>query len=216
MNLLQEFNRCLDLNDQYIHVKKDASYYTEVKGDTLYIYFQWSKGKLDWFHNLNFPAKPYKRMKKIWFAHGGFFSVWNMVEPLLMPLITNPSIKKIKIVGYSHGAAIALLCYEYCMFHRPDAEIEGAGFGCPRVFWGFCSSSVRERFTNFIVVRNGDDLVTKVPPRCFGFRHISTIIGIGTPAEGSSGPIDDHSSASYIYALEDYYGLPHNDVENAV
>lgn len=200
MNLFDAFMKCLSLKDRYIHVENAGDYYVERKGDCLKLFFEWSDGTVDWANNFDFPAKPYKHMENLWFCHRGFLKVWKSIEPYIVAEISNPEIKKIEIVGYSHGAAMALLCYEYCIFHRPDVDVQGVGFGCPRVFWGFVPELVKERFRNFTVVRNGNDIVTHVPPAIFGFRHISKIIQIGQ--DKSKGIVNDHRPENYLENLK--------------
>lgn len=195
MDLYDAMRECL--NTTYTQVENAGDYAIKRDGDVLRIFFEWSDDAEDWKNNFDFPMKPYKHMDNLWFCHRGFLKVWKSIEKYLAPEISNPDVKKIEIVGYSHGAAIALLCYEYCIFHRPDCKIEGVGFGCPRVFWGFVSKKVKERFKNFMVVRNGNDIVTHVPPTLFGFRHISDIVEIGE----SEGMIDDHRSENYLKNL---------------
>ena len=195
------FNKILKA--KYTHIEPEtASYATEIEGDTLYILFEWSNGKTDWRNNFDFPAKPYRDMPNLWFAHRGFLRVWKTIEPSLANLICFGNIKRIVIGGYSHGAAIAVLCHEYCKYNRPDIEIEGYGFGCPRVVWGFLRKNVKERFKGFAVIRNGGDIVTKVPPAIFGFRHIGKLIEIGQ-GKGYK-MIEAHYADKYIKELEEY------------
>lgn len=187
------------LTVKYIHTEEEtASYYTEREGNTLYIFFEKSNGKRDWINNFSFPAKPYRDMQNKWYAHRGFLRVWKVIEPLIKAEIFNLDIDHIIIGGYSHGGAIALLCYEYCKFNRPDAVIEGYGFGAPRVVWGFLRKSVKERLKGFTVIRNGNDLVTHLPPVFFGFRHIDKVQKIGK----GKGLITDHIASRYCEALE--------------
>ena len=128
----------------------------------------------------------------------GFLKVWKSIEPHLKSHIMNLDVREIEIVGYSHGAAIALLCYEYCKYNRPDCAIEGAGFGAPRVFWGRVPDVVRERCKSFKVVRCGRDIVTHVPPAIFGFKHISEVVEVGE----SVGLVADHYAEMYLDALK--------------
>lgn len=93
--------------------------------------------------------------------------------------IKNPKYKKIIVVGYSHGAAIATFCHEYVWFNRPDLRedgLEGFGFGCPRVYWGRMKKSLKERWKHFHPIRDMNDIVTHVPPVIFGFRHVNKLI----------------------------------------
>lgn len=195
------FNKFLNcLNNKYIVVENDGSYMLEREGGKLTIYFECSNGNIDWKNNFNFPAKPYRDMKNLWFCHRGFLTVWKSIEPHITADIFDLSVNEIEIIGYSHGAAIAQLCYEYVKFNRPDVAVSGVGFGAPRIFWGFARKAVRERFRGFVVVRNGKDIVTHVPPVLFGFKHICEVLSIGE----SIGLIKDHTPERYIEALRGF------------
>lgn len=198
-DLKQKFSDCLRAN--YTTVANGASFAVKrglEYGDTLTLYFEWSNGKEDWKNNFAFPAKPYRDMADKWKCHGGFLKVWKSIEPYVSAYINDPAVKKIEIVGYSHGAAIALLCHEYCKYNRPDIEIKGYGFGCPRVFWGEASEQVMKRFSGFLVIKNGKDIVTHLPPNIFGFRHVGGLLQVGT----SKGVIKDHFPLNYLRNLE--------------
>lgn len=199
MNLYDSFSECLEIGDNYIHVENDGDFFVKRNGDTLRLFFEWSEDKADWLNNFKFlavPWKPYKGMRRTWFCHRGFLKVWKSIKPYIEAEILNLEVRRIEIVGYSHGAAIALLCYEYCIFHRHDCEVHGVGFGCPRVFWGIVPKSVKKRFENFIVVRNGRDIVTHVPPALFGFRHVSQVLKIG-----QTNRVADHRPEKYLLNL---------------
>ncbi len=186
----------------YIHVENGASFAAEQPGNRLQLYFEASHGATDWKNNLDFPAKPYRRMDdRIWFAHQGFLKVWKSAEEYLEEMIKDPAIREIVIAGYSHGAALAVLCYEYVWFHRPDlrTRLTGFGFGCPRVVWGFAP---RERWAGFTVVRNTDDLVTHLPPAVLGYTHIGHLLEIGEKGRYSS--IDAHRPENILTELKRY------------
>lgn len=197
--MLRLFKRCLTA--KYQSVGEGGDYAVELNGDTLSLLFEKSDSAEDWKNNFDFPTKPYKHMENSWRCHRGFLKVWKAIEPYVAEYISNPKVRTIEIIGYSHGAAIALLCYEYCIFHRPDVEVRGVGFGCPRVFWGAVPKEVKSRFDNFLVVRNGNDIVTHVPPAIFGFRHIAQVVKIGK--DDSRGLVTDHTPGEYIRHLED-------------
>lgn len=198
-SLLETFKDVL--NTEYIHLEEEtASYWHKKTGDTLTIRFEWSNGKTDWRNNFDFPAKPYRDMGDKWYAHRGFLKVWKAIEPHLADVIGDPEIKAIEIAGYSHGAAIAMLCHEYCTFNRPDCRVMGVGYGCPRVVWGFVSKAVRERFEGFLVVRNKHDIVTHVPPAIFGYRHPMAILKLKDGVLKNS--VDAHRPEAYIESLE--------------
>ena len=202
-SLLELFN--LVRSVPYIQLEENtASYFVRCDGDTLYLLFEPSNGKTDWKNNFDFPAKPYREMKDLWFVHRGFLRVWKTIEPHIAALVADKHIRRIVVAGYSHGAAIALLCHEYCVFHRPDIApfIEGYGFGCPRVVWGLLKKSLKVRFKNFTVVRNHTDLVTHVPPWIFGFHHVGKFLRIGKKMK--VGMVKSHYPENYVAALEEY------------
>lgn len=203
MKLSTLFERCV--NKAYTQVENEADYALERIGSTLYIFFECSDGATDWKNNFDFPAKPYKRMgTTIWFAHRGFLKVWKTIEDYIADSIKDESVKKIVIVGYSHGAAIAALCHEYVWYNRPDLRdtLEGYGFGCPRVFWGFRTKKLRQRWERFKVIRNINDIVTHVPPAIFGFSHIGKMIEIGE--RGKYNMIDAHRPENILAELHNY------------
>lgn len=194
MNSHDLFQKIMSM--EYTHLENDASFAYEKTNDTLYIYFEWSNGDTDWKNNFDFPAKPYRDMEHKWYAHRGFLRVWKIIEPHLQNIICDPSVKHIVIGGYSHGAAIALLCHEYCKFNRPDIPIHSYGFGAPRVVWGFLRKPVKSRFDGFTVVRNGCDLITHVPPAILGYRHAGAILKIGRGKHYK--PIEAHYADKYL------------------
>lgn len=203
MTLSSLFERCLHIS--YTRVGRSADYARERIGSTLYLYFEASDGAADWKSNLNFPAKPYRRMDgPVWFAHRGFLQVWKTIEPYVADDIADPTVKAIVLVGYSHGAAVAALCHEYVWYHRPDLRkaMRGYGFGCPRVFWGISSSACRRRWAQFCVIRNIDDIVTHVPPAILGFSHVGKMLEIGT--RGTYSRVDAHRPENILAELKRY------------
>ena len=198
--LLHQFLHCLF--EAYTTVENDGSFAMQRVGNTLYLWFQCSDGLTDWVNNFNFPAKPYRHMSDLWFCHRGFLKVWKSIEPYVSTPINDPTITRIEIVGYSHGAAVAALCYEYVKYNRPDVNVSGVGFGGPRVLWGFAGKRVLDRFKDFVLVRNGRDIVTHLPPAVFGFRHVGKIVKIGSKSKGL---IDDHRPENYIESMEEYH-----------
>ena len=209
MDLLNLYKKCL--NAHYITVENKGDYAVKQIGTRLYLFFEGSDSATDWKNNFNFPAKPYKDMGKTWLCHRGFLKVWKSIEPYIKDTIMRKTVKSVTIVGYSHGAAIATLCHEYVWFNRPDLrdKLEGYGFGAPRVFWGwFMSKELKERWKNFHPVRNINDIVTHMPPRLFGFRHVNKVIKVGKKGKFASrkvklGFIDAHMPDNYIYSLQE-------------
>ncbi len=200
MTLLKLFERTLSA--PYIQLEENAaSYRAERRGSTLYLFFEKSNGLTDWRNNLDFPARPYRDMDDLWFVHRGFLRVFKAVEPKIAEEVADGRVRKIVLSGYSHGAALALLAHEYCVFRRPDlaAKIRGFGFGCPRVVWGPVPRRVRARFLGFTAVRNCRDLVTHLPPAVMGYRHVGNLLEIGMGRR--DGPVASHRAENYLEAL---------------
>ena len=174
----------------YDTVGKDVSYKFIEEEDILYIYLQGSYEKIDWLRNFYFfptSKKPYKNMKISYRVHKGFLRAWKELEDIVIDKITekdNYSFKwnKIIIVGYSHGGALAMLATECVWYYREDLredKLFGLGFEAPRVYAGFrVKKELKERWKNFKVIRDNNDLVTHCPPRLFGFTHVGEIIKI--------------------------------------
>jgi hypothetical protein len=218
--LYKLFRACLDV--EYTTVEDGASFAmfgerTENGGDQLYIFFEKSNGTEDWINNLDFAARDvrsvqggtdgyapavaaYSDMSEMWYCHSGFWRVWKSIIPYIEDVVADKKFSSATLVGYSHGAALALLCHEYIWFNRPDmrGRISGYGFGCPRVIYGN-TGKIRKRWQDFYVVRNIDDIVTHLPPRIFGYRHVGKLINIGKA--GKYSPIDAHKEQSYLDEL---------------
>lgn len=196
------FKRCL--NADYTHTDEGGDYAIEVEGRVLYLLFEWSDGVEDWKNNFDFPATPYRDMTDKWYAHRGFLRVWKAMqdeveERVVAILAVNAKIDTIKCVGYSHGAALALLATEDMMYlFDGQLRIEGYGFGCPRVIWGKMPTSLKVRLRTFTAIRNIPDIVTHVPPWLFGYRHVG-LKRIGK--RGKYGPIKAHYASAYIAEL---------------
>ena len=154
---------------------------------------------------MDFPAKPYKRMERtLWYAHRGFLAAWREIQPRVAPLIRDPEVEEIIIAGYSHGAAVAVFCHEYAWFHRPELreKLYGYGFGCPRVFWGIPAGKLLKRWEHFAVIRNLDDIVTHLPPACFGFSHVGTVLEVGK--KGAYTGVQAHFAENILASLAVY------------
>ena len=193
------FSKCLSRH--YQNTEIDVSWDTERRGGMLCIYFEPSNGTLDWLHNLDFHAAPYTDMHPPWQCHAGFLKCWKNVLPHLHEQILSPSVRRVQTVGYSHGAALALLCHEYIYFHRPDLResMMGVGFGCPRVLYGCVPDEIAARWERFFVVRNANDIVTHLPPRALGYCHVGNLVTVGEDRDMNA--IDAHRPESYLQVL---------------
>ena len=197
--LLKLFEACLAV--KYRHCEEGASFYVRRENNRVTVFFEKSNGATDWRNNLRFSARPYRDMKEPWYCHRGFLAVFRAVLAHLETIFLDESVKEFQIVGYSHGAALALLSHEYILFHRPEllGRVESVGFGCPRVIYGRITPSLRARLFGFYIVKNHGDIVTHLPPRLFGYCHPVKPVVIGM--RGKYSPIDAHRPESYLAEL---------------
>ena len=161
-------------------VGDNTQYTIHEDSNNLYLAIQGSVQKSDWLYNFKFLAKPYKNMNEKWYVHGGFATCWKLArDQIIQDALDKLGNKRLIILGYSHGAALALLAHEWFEFNGYNSETYC--FGCPRILW-FPSKSIRNRFKNVKIIQRRGDLVTHVPPVMFGFIHPVKETMIGTPA----------------------------------
>ena len=197
--LLQLFEYCL--KTEYVHVENAGSYATVRVEDTLYVFFEKSNGAEDWANNLSYHAVSRGRFDEVWYCHEGFLTVFNSVLPYVEPYVADETVRSIVSVGYSHGAALALLFHEQVYQMRDDIRETcfSFGFGCPRVVFGTVKDE-GARWRNFYMIRNEGDAVTHLPPRVLGYRHVGNLIRIGQVDK--YGSIEAHKAENYIKELK--------------
>ena len=199
------FDRCY--NAKYIHTAEGGDYAIEVEDGVIYLLFQWSNGAEDWKNNFDFPARPYKRMNDVWYCHRGFLRVWKAMRDeieraVIDTLNEHEEIVEIVCVGYSHGAAIALLATEDMQYlFGENKKISGFGFGAPRVVWGKLPEAVAARVGHFKAICHKQDIVTHLPPVVFGFRH-PNILRLKTQKKLNC--VDAHRPENYMETAEKY------------
>lgn len=139
-------------------------------------------------------------MEVTFYVHGGFLAAWKEVQDIVINKITQlkssvvhkewisdneyievPDYKfdKIITVGFSHGGALSGLCHECVWYNRPDIRenIFGYGFESPRFYRGlFVRKDLKERWANYTVIRNRNDIVTFLPPKLFLFSHVGKVL----------------------------------------
>ena len=196
------FRECISRT--YRQTALEVSWDFSRRGNVLFIYFEPSNGTRDWINNLTFHAAPYRDMQPPWQCHAGFLKCWESVKPHIAALISDSTLSRVVTVGYSHGAALAVLCHEYVWFTRPDLRksLLGFGFGCPRVLYGCVPLAIAQRWEQFFVVRNTDDLVTHLPPRVLGYCHVGNLITVGKV--GTYNAIDAHRPENILTELKKY------------
>jgi hypothetical protein len=201
-DLCSLFDKCI--NAKYIHVENDGSYASYKIDEIRYLLFQQSNGVNDWKNNFDFPSRPYKGMDIPWKCHRGFLKVWKSIMPYVEQLLENHDFESAVVVGYSHGGAISALCFEYVWYNFPEIrdKLYGFSFGCPRIFYGRRNYIfLKERFNKFVNVINSDDVVTKLPPAIFGYKHMGKKLYIGQEKRFFS--VNAHRAESYKASLRE-------------
>lgn len=167
----------LILKTEYNHTELNGDWQVVVNQEekTIFVLFEESNGKKDWFHNFLFfpvPVKPYKRMKSPWFIHWGFKRVYHSFRDDMLKKVNEKTKEfpnfKIIVAGYSHGGALAQIAIEDIIFNlkKPCKLIT---FGSPKPFFGkFTLNKIKKIVENNIkIFENGSDVVPHVPPFFF-------------------------------------------------
>lgn len=181
----------------------------EERGNVLYIYLEASDEISDWVLNFVFTKKPYKDMEIPYKVHSGFLKCWKSIEDVVIAKIKPIMYKQIIIMGYSHGAALAMLCHECVWYHRPDLRSTSFTIAIdgPRVYAGFkVKKELKERWERFYLIRTGSDVVTHVPPKLFGYTHVGTVIELGK--KNIFRFIKDHYPDVIMNAIKERENLP--------
>lgn len=165
----------LIIGSNYEKHGKDVDYVIkkDEENKKVYVLFLGSNSKQDWKSNFNFwpkPAKPYKNMKKRWYAHRGFVEAYQSIQRNLLTEIStikanNPDYD-ILIAGHSFGGAIAQLCFEDCLYNsslKSAYKFLCITYGSPKVIY---SRWKRKQLKRFFIINyeNGSDIVPKLPP----------------------------------------------------
>ena len=183
MNYSDIFN--LILSTDYNHSKYDGDWQVVVNQEekTIFVLFEKSNGKKDWFHNFLFfpiPVKPFKRMENPWFIHWGFKRVYHYFRDDMLKKVDEKTKEfpnfKIIVAGYSHGGALAQIAIEDIKFNlgKPSKLIT---FGSPKPFFGKSTLEKVKKIvgSNLKIFENGSDIVPCLPPLFYyslGKNHI--------------------------------------------
>jgi predicted lipase len=169
----------LTIKGDWITSGNDVQYKIDKIDDTLYIAFQWTESKIDWKQNFKFVIKPYRNMKDLWFVHKGFIENYKSVRDEINDKIKYYDFDRIVVLGYSHGAALATLCYEDLYYNNLGWSISAYVFGSPRVVW-FPSKKIKYRFNHLFNYQVRGDIVNRLPFNILGYFHVGNIIKVGS------------------------------------
>ncbi len=150
------------------------------KNNHVTITFRGTDSGKNWLSNFMFCQKtvPYNNTDTDIRIHRGFSEAYTSVRRKIHALLPQGACK-VTVTGHSLGGALALLCAVDIEYNFPEKDISVYVFGCPRVGNAAFAKSYNKRVFKTLRVTNGNDIVAKVPPALFGYRHVGIPIHIG-------------------------------------
>jgi len=185
MNLTNELFNLIHRREGYRHIGRQLSYKDHIDHENhrILICFQGSNGLSDWIHNfLAIPdrAQPYRGCD--WWVHKGFARVWRSGNDVVTQDArelwekfgnSGPDSTPYELIfcGFSHGAALAQLVAEDYGF-RFGGRPRCVCFGSPKLAWGDGTVAHLQGSIDLANWINRADVITMVPLRRWGYRHI--------------------------------------------
>ena len=145
--------------------------------DYTIIYIMGSNEFKDWLYNFSFPfmQTPYKKEgtnKKIK-MHSGFYKSYKYIRAEIHSRVKDKT--KVLLMGQSFGAAIASITALDLQYNFPKMNIFCITTGSPRVGNKVLVDSYNKRVKKTTRYVYGSDIVTRVPFRWMGYKHIGTL-----------------------------------------
>ncbi|MEO0456762.1 MAG: lipase family protein [Cyanobacteria bacterium P01_A01_bin.114] len=141
--------------------------------------------------------------------HRGFISAYLSVRDLIHQHVQSSSATQYRITGHSLGGALANLCAIDLQYNfGTNIAVEAYTFGAPKVGnQAFVDSYNRRVPDNWRVV-NGWDVVSGLPRRWQGYRHVDQAIKLKRKFSWRiiTGSFEDHRIDKYIKALKEKMG----------
>ena len=197
-----------DGSDRLISINCSNSgvqYYIRIIKDTMHITFRGTDSFKDILTDAKFSGhspkfcNTDKRIK----IHRGFLSAYlsEGIAKRIHSYITD-EIKEIFICGHSYGGALSLICAYELNCYFPHINFHTIVFGCPRTGNRAFAQNFNKLLPDTVRIENGNDIITKLPPPVFGYRHVGRVIHIGSPKIPGIYSITDHSVGKYIKNLK--------------
>ncbi len=180
----------------------DTSCFIKTSGNIITVSFRGTDSKLNWIYNFCFAKKsiPYGNSASDIRVHCGFLESYKSVRDKIHAQIPEHQCKII-VTGHSMGAALAVLCAVDLQYNFPEKDIEAYLFGCPRVGNTAFANSYNKRVFKTLRITNGNDIVTKLPPAVFGYRHIGVNVHTGFPRLPAIISFKQHTPQRYYRSL---------------
>ncbi len=176
----------------YKNNTKAVEGYTWTKDNVFYIWFHGSNSTWDWITNFLYPKKivPYNNINPLIRVHRGYINRYKLVRNLLHDRFTYSNCNKVIVTGYSMGGGLTPIC-AVDMQYNFNIPVESYAFEPPRVGNYYFKKSVEHRvdchYTTY-----GNDIVTKIPPKLFLFKHIGHNHHYGPSRKWYKFSIKDH------------------------
>ena len=187
------------IKTEYINDKKtDIQYILRIYENSILLAFRGTDSFRDMMSNMQFFKKSVCMKNSKLRIHSGFYKSYKEAKIFdrTEKYITD-KIKRIEITGHSYGGALALICAADLARHFPDIEYEVVVFGAPRTGNRAFSDFFDKHLPNTSRIENGNDIITKLPPPIFGYRHVGKQYHIGSPCIPLLYSFNDHSLCSY-------------------
>ena len=169
--------------------------------------FQGSCQEIDWWHNFDFPVRPYRNQENVLWVHRGWAKAWKscndvVMDSLIKSVNEHPGYT-LQITGHSYGGALAVLAVEDYFFRTRTKVDELMTFGCPKPLFGEKS---REYVYNQCVLSvkqysHVNDCVPLLPPFPGYCRLTTDKVGTGFSVFKLFDPMTYH----LIYGEKDLY-----------
>ncbi len=176
------------------------------KRNVLTIAFRGTDSWKDMLTNLQFSKMRFIDRNNEIRVHSGFLSRYEkcQIRKCIHFYVTD-QIDTIRLTGHSYGAALAALCAVDLQIHFPQKDYEVFLFGCPRMGNKEFATFYNNRIFKTLRFENGNDFVTKIPLRIFGYCHIGTKIHIGKTKRMGAFSLSQHSCRAYHANLLEYF-----------
>lgn len=184
---------------EYFSAKHIEGVVVEKDGEEAMMIFG-SNQLVDWFYNFSFRFKetPYPSVTRDEIkVHKGFYRSYLVIRDHVRQRFSTT--KKLVVYGQSLGAAVATFAMLDLKYNYPSIEIIPMTTGSPRVGNEAFKQSFNKYIKGYKRFVCGSDIVTMVPPKKFGFKHVVDEIHLGKKKFFPS--IKDHMIESYLKNL---------------
>lgn len=192
---------------EYNNKETGVQYFIGERNGKIILSFRGSDELKDWITNFKFWQKtvPYGNTETKVKIHSGFYEAYQTVRNDILNFFDDYLIEHkvncIDMVGHSLGGGILILCAVDLQFHHPKIQYNVVTFGCPRVGNKAFAKSYNKRLVKTLRVENGNDIVTKLPFKILGFKHVGIKIHIGNFRLLSLFSVISHACTKYYEIL---------------